>query len=144
MAERGELQLTETLSISLGEIEIRAVRSQGAGGQNVNKVATAVHLRFDIAGVVVAVGPESTPFETQGPPYYPLRRHRHQGPAAAQPGSEPGRGAAPPPGSRCSGRGDAAQTPAHAADIRVAKAPSRRQDPTCTTEGGAGAGAGCG
>lgn len=31
------------------EYSIRAVRSQGAGGQNVNKVATAAHLRFDIA-----------------------------------------------------------------------------------------------
>ena len=43
-----ELPITGTLSIPLTEIDMQAVRSQGAGGQNVNKVATAIHLRFDV------------------------------------------------------------------------------------------------
>jgi ribosome-associated protein len=42
-------QISPKLSIPLSEIEISAIRSQGAGGQNVNKVASAIHLRFDIA-----------------------------------------------------------------------------------------------
>jgi ribosome-associated protein len=42
------LQITPNTSIPLSEIQLSAIRSQGAGGQNVNKVATAIHLRFDI------------------------------------------------------------------------------------------------
>ena len=42
------LTITAKLSIPLSEIEIKAVRSQGAGGQNVNKVSSAIHLRFDV------------------------------------------------------------------------------------------------
>lgn len=43
-----ELEVSPALRIPLAEIEMKAVRSQGAGGQNVNKVASAIHLRFDI------------------------------------------------------------------------------------------------
>jgi ribosome-associated protein len=41
------LDIAGKIRIPMSEIQMTAVRSQGAGGQNVNKVATAIHLRFD-------------------------------------------------------------------------------------------------
>ncbi len=42
------LKITDAIAISDDEIDMHAIRAQGSGGQNVNKVSSAIHLRFDI------------------------------------------------------------------------------------------------
>src|SRR3546814_6879592 len=48
------LIVSDTLALPLAEIELSAIRSQGAGGQKVNKTSSAVQLRFDVVASSLA------------------------------------------------------------------------------------------
>ena len=43
------IKVSHTVELPDSEVELSAIRAQGAGGQHVNKASTAIHLRFDIA-----------------------------------------------------------------------------------------------
>ncbi len=48
MPTMDELEISNNVALPLDEVEFQAIRAQGAGGQNVNKVSSAIHLRFDV------------------------------------------------------------------------------------------------
>jgi ribosome-associated protein len=81
------LPLSASIAIPLNEIEIAYIRSPGPGGQNVNKVATAAQLRFDLKNSPHLIDPvkrraaalAGSRFTTEGEIVITASRHRTQG-----------------------------------------------------------------
>ncbi len=71
--------------VNPAEVEFSAIRAQGPGGQNVNKVSSAIHLRFPIAASSLPEAYKERLLHQQG------WRAGAQGAAVAQPGAEQGR-----------------------------------------------------
>ena len=123
--------VNERISLADDEVTEQFVRSPGPGGQNVNKLATAVQLRFD------ARGSKSLPEDVCGRVCWSLRgrvrpetrRDRHRCPSVPYQGAQPGgcAGTARCAGTPGRGGGEAAQ--AHAAERSVEAAPAGGQAP---------------
>ena len=110
-----------------------AVRAQGAWEQNVNKVSSAVHLRFDVAASSLPDAVKERLLGAQRPAHERRRRHRHQGAAPSQPGAQSTRRARAPERAGRACRRAAAPAQADAADGRrrasagsKARVPARR------------------
>ena len=107
--------IQDSLYLDERELVFTMIRAQGAGGQNVNKVSSAVHLRFDVRASSLPAEVQDALCALNDHRVSKRWRHRHQVTGVPQPGKEPRRGDRAPDrhGARGGAHGKAA--PADAA-----------------------------
>lgn len=139
------LRITPTLAIDEREVAVEFVRASGPGGQNVNKVATAVQVRFDVAGSPSLPAPVKARLRrlagrrmtTDGVLIIDARRHRTQARNRAEALERLvdliRRAATPPPPRKATRVPDASrrvrlEKKRRRADVKRTRAPVRRAD----------------
>jgi hypothetical protein len=125
---RPVIPVTATIAIDEREITEDFVRSSGPGGQNVNKLSTAVQLRFDVRHSPSLPRHTRAARTSRRLAADARRRHCDHGAAPSHPGPQPGRRARPAARPYPSGRDRADQTATDQADQGVPRAPHRRQE----------------
>ncbi len=126
------IPVTPTISLDDSEILETFIRGSGPGGQNVNKVATAVQLRFDVRRSPSL--PEEVRLRLErlsGQAPHVGGRARHHGPAAPHAGAQSRGCVEPPPGPHPPGDGKAEAAAADTTDARIEEAPPRGEGAAC-------------
>ncbi len=115
--------LSRNVSIPDNELEITAIRAQGAGGQHVNKASTAIHLRFDIRASSLPEYYKARLLAASQPsPDHQRWRDCDQSPGIPQPGAQPGSGDRQAGGGHQRINGSTKKPPGNAANPRIERA----------------------
>jgi hypothetical protein len=120
------IEISRQVSIPDEELEITAIRAQGAGGQHVNKASTAIHLRFDIRASSL---PEFYKEKLLAATHHLLTAdgRYHQGAGVPQPGNESRSGDCPAGGVNQGTDGGAKKPSGHPSNTGIERAASGRK-----------------
>ena len=128
------IQITDTIAIDDRELDERFVRASGPGGQNVNKVSTAVELRFDVGASSLPFDVKAAARRARGQAHEHRGRAAHRQPRAPDAGDEPGSGTRAPGRAAPARRHASQDAPAHQTEeggeraaARIEEAPQRRE-----------------